>query len=129
MCLIKKSLIPRIAITNKTVYKVITKDFDGTLYTPCRYSFIEIHKTYKGLFYPKRNLFTSLFSRRVDDGFIHVWATLENARKFKFHINPRKQFGESIKIVKCIIPKGTFYYIGDNKEIATRKLTYIDFVE
>ena len=32
-------------------------------------------------------------------------------------------------LVKCIIPRGTLYFIGDSKDIASRKLKYVEILK
>lgn len=130
MCLIKKSLIPRITRTNKTVYKVVvTHKLSGNIYTPHLGINVKINDTYKGVFYRKKERLYSLFSKEISSGFIHVCATLKAAEKYKTLLSYCADKKMLIRIVMCTIPKNTLYYIGYNDDIATRKLTYIGFVE
>lgn len=127
MCLTKKSMIPRIALKDIVVYKVLVGNPKVHLYTPITEDKIVIGKTYKGVFQesktpfppPKifpRNLITSLFSKNIESGYIHS------------KIYPNLYGRENRVNVKCIIPKGTLYFIGDNFDIASRKLKYVEII-
>lgn len=52
----------------------------------------------------------------IDSGYIHSFNSLERAKKVLNSPN--------ICIVECIIPIGTLYWIGDDCDIASRKLRY-----
>ena len=130
MCLVKKSLIPKITKTNKIVYKVVlTNKLNGSIYTPCIRVNVKINNTYKGVFRRKREIFYSIFSKKIYSGFIHTWTKLEAAQEYKSYLSEWSGKDTLVRIIGCSIPKNTLYYIGDDNDIATRKLTYIGFVE
>lgn len=124
MCLFKKSFIPRIALKDIVVYKKVCKWYDGTLTTPVTLDAIEIGKTYKGRFCSQNtfnhpslspSFIKSLFSKGIDTGYIHS------------HICPKGAMWNTI--IKCVIPRGTLYFIGEYGEIASRKLKYVEIYE
>lgn len=125
MCLVKKSMLPRIALKDITVYKVIIQDKEsGKLYTPVTGDIVEIGKTYKGKFKEFDTLdfysesptyIKSLISDSIDTGYIH-------SNKYISKRNDRIQ-------VLCIIPKGTLYFIGTCNDYASRKLKYVKIIK
>lgn len=131
MCLYKLNKIPRIALKDKFVYKLIYKDFYGFKRTIAQKEFIKLGETYKGVFkedYKFYNYFIknkilsflySLFcSKTITSGYIHSFLSYKDALNiFKF------TNGREI-LVKCIIPKGTIYFLGKHNDIASRKLKY-----
>lgn len=120
MCLYKKSRVPRIAMRDITVYKiVITKNHKYV--TLFRNYEIELGKTYKGIFYGDNiiiELILSLLYHAIFDGYIHSYCKLE-----KWMFKPHHT------IMKCVIPRGTLYFIGDDNDIASRKLKYIEVIK
>lgn len=120
-------MIPRIALKDIMVYKVLNIDSNGNFCTPITKDEIEIGKTYKGVFqesmvlfhsrlinYPQ-DLISSFFSKYIVSGYIHS------------HTYPIKDVYRTT--VKCIIPRGTLYFIGDNFDIASRKLKYVEIIK
>lgn len=121
MCLFKKSFIPIIALKDIVVYKKVYKKCNGILITPITLDVIEIGKTYKGKFCSLDTFGTpsfspsfikSLFSKEIDTGYIHSC------------VHPKGAVLR--KVIKCIIPKGTLYFIGNRGDIASRKLKYVE---
>ena len=140
MCLIKKSRIPRIATKDIIVYKTLIPR-NNKLFTPYYNNNIEIGKTYKGIFdkyniiiknkrYTFHNsiicfLISLFFSETIDSGYVH-----------SYNINYILTFNDIFfffffyyRIVKCIIPKGTLYWIGKHDDIASRKLKYVKIID
>ena len=119
----KKSIIPRIALKNIIVYKILIKESNNLFfYTPITGDKIVIGKTYKGIFrfskyYPK-SLIKSLFSKCIASGYIHSFKDKE------YHSSNYNSI-----LVKCIIPKGTLYFIGKDDDIASRKLKYVEIIK
>lgn len=120
-------MIPRIALKDIVVYKVLEGSPKIHLCTPITKDKIVIGKTYKRVFqesivpiplciinYPK-DLISSFFSKHIASGYIHSCTYLI---KDVYRTT-----------VKCIIPKGTLYFIGDNFDIASRKLKYVEIIK
>lgn len=116
-------MIPRIAKKDIVVYKWLTKRYDK-LYTPIYDSEVEIGKTYKGIFSSDIDgipecFISSLFRHWIGSGYIHSYSKPKD-----------KEYLKSNDVsVKCIIPKGTLYFIGDSGDIASRKLKYVEIIE
>lgn len=140
MCLEKKSLIPRIATKDIIVYKILIPE-NNKLLTPFYKNEIEIGKTYKGIFdkyniiiknkrYTFHNsiicfLISLFFSKIIDSGYIHSYSN------YYLSFNAINWFYGNYyyRIAKCIIPKGTLYFIGKHDDIASRKLKYIKIID
>ena len=121
MCLIKKSWIPRIALRNKKVYKYAILH-NLHYYTPYMRKLIKF-PIYKGEFVYNHNLFKSLFTKYIGDGYIHVFDNYEYAKRDAQFLS---NIGEKSVILTCIIPKFTIYFIGNDHDIATRKIKYLN---
>lgn len=119
MCLIKKSYIPRIALKDKTVYKIVIPDWNGDCYTPCQFAHVKLGKTYKGIFRYGQTLLKSFFKKEINSGFIHAFTNYDRDEHYKFSYSKR------FRIAECVIPKGTLYYEGKTSDIASRKLKYL----
>lgn len=120
MCLVKSSIIPRITLKPKIVYKVLYKD-KGNYYTPFMDCKVELNKLYIGEFFGN-GLITFLFSKYIDSGFIHSYDSIDSA--INNFIDASNDDSSAI-IIKCEIPRFTLYYKGHCREIASRKLKYI----
>lgn len=145
MCLTKKSKVPRIALKDKVVYKVIykiTEAFNDKYETFIQHSPVEINKTYKGVFtnnyyfcikhkyrpnkyYLIKNkilafIYSLFFTEDIYCGYIHSYTNYKIIENYDF-------IKMAVK-VKCIIPKGTLYFIGKNNEITSRKLKYVEIL-
>lgn len=120
MCLCKKSRIPRIAIKDIVVYKIVlpTKIVPNGYKTPYRNCIVYMNNLYHGKFDYQDILFTSFIRSNIESGYIHSYTSLESLYNHAFF--------SYMYIIKCIIPKGTLYWIGDIGDIASRKLKYLD---
>lgn len=138
MCLEKKNRIPKIATKDIIVYKVLTLENNKLLTIVCKNE-IEIGKTYKGIFgeyniFIKHRLRTftnnticfliSLFyTKFIISGYIHSYDNYDSIPShFKYRLL-------NYYIAKCIIPKGTLYFIGKDDDIASRKLKYVKIID
>lgn len=122
MCLCKKSRIPRIAIKDIVVYKILlpTKNILGGGYkTPYQDCIVNINNLHYGKFNYQDTLLTSFIRPTIESGYIHSYISLESLNWALF---------SDMCIIKCVIPKGTLYWIGDNEDIASRKLKYLDII-
>lgn len=122
MCLCKKSRIPRIAIKDIVVYKIVvpTKNTLNGYKTPYRNCIVYMNNLYHGKFDYQDTLFTSFIRSNIESGYIHSYISLESLYNYTHFPN--------MCIAKCIIPKGTLYWIGDKEDIASRKLKYLDII-
>lgn len=126
MCLLKKSIIPKITLKPKTVYKIINKTYNNEYYTHFTGDKVNLEKTYSGKFF-KLDVFSFLFSKYIDSGFIHSYSEKNNLELTILEY--KEQTTEKLILVKCEIPKFTLYYEGYGDEIASRRLKYIEVVE
>lgn len=128
MCLQKLKRLPRIATKDIEVYKIvyIPDKFPDELWTIFRNYQVEIGKTYKGQGLKIKGLIKSLFTKMIKAGYIHSFS--EYSKTIMVISYPYSFFknNKTATIVKCIIPKGTLYFIGCNGEIASRKLKYVE---
>lgn len=118
-------MIPRIALKDIVVYKKLVRDSKDNLFTPVICDCVKLGYTYKGIFgisndelKNSRNLIFSLFSKYITSGYIHSYTD-------KYYAACK----HSGYLVKCIIPKGTLYFIGYNFDIASRKLKYVEIIK
>lgn len=122
MCLVKKSIFPKLTLKNKVVYKIAYFETIPDEYaTPFRNCQIILNQEYKGKWFLS-NLINSLFSSEIHDGYIHSVKDLESA---KLYTN-RYSFCEPVYILKAVIPRYTFYWEGKDNDIASRRIKYID---
>lgn len=134
MCLTKTKRLPRIAIKDIVVYKVLL-EVDDNLLTPYQDYPVEIGKTYTGSFkecYSSTGLLhkiyhyiCSIFNKNITGGYIHSYYDEQAAKicsKYWCRFYPTY-------VVKCVIPKGSIYFIGENgRECASIKLRYDEIV-
>lgn len=126
MCLRKFKKLPRIATKDIEVYKIVytPNKFPNELWTIFRNYQVEIGKTYKGQGLRIKGLIKSLFTKTIKAGYIHSFSEYSKAIMVITHSFFSKN--KANMIVKCIIPKGTLYFIGEDREIASRKLKYVE---
>lgn len=136
MCLIKNKKYhpfnrPLIAKEDIVCYKILVKlyPFDApyVLYTPFRYEPINI-ETYLNnsiSFIAKdNNKFHSFFrhklgfGRIVGSGFIHTYSYPVKSNKYL-----------RTSVFKCIIPKGTKYFVGEDKDYASERIIFVEQLE
>lgn len=136
MCLIKNKKYhpfnrPLIAKEDIVCYKILIRfdyiDPPYILYTPFMYEPVNI-QTYlnnKISFIAKNdNKFYSFlrhklgFSRIVKSGFIHT---------YNYPVKPNKQLRTSV--FKCIIPKGTKYFVGEDEDYASERIIFVEQLE
>lgn len=138
MCLTKTKRLPRIVIKDIVVYKVLL-EVNGNLLTPYQNYPIEMGKTYTGSFedcyvsaprllnksyfrYKIYHYICSIFSKNITGGYIHSFYDEQAAKICSKYWCPTY-------VVKCVIPKGSIYFIGENgRECASIKLRYDEIV-
>lgn len=125
MCLNKLSIIPRITLKPKVVYKVVKKssniDYE-TFYTGYK---VHLGELYSGRFVSD-DWFTSLFGKNIYSGFIHSYDESISEEILEEY---KDRTYDNVALIKCEIPKFTLYYKGYFGEIASRKLKYIEEVK
>lgn len=130
MCLdINKFSRAKIAKEDITCYKwvfvhVLSASKKEKIYdyvTPFFYSHIKIGETYNSIL-EVRNKYNPLYRTEIHSG-LHSYAD--------FHTPMSKKWGYSV-IIKCIIPKGSKYYVGKfdgDKGYASDSLKYVKILE
>ena len=113
MCWISTELDKKVAEHDITVYKIVLPNIRGvkSLFYKFWYLF---NMTYRGTF----NIKLDGSEYCITEGF-HSYKTKSQvlfANKFYFK-----------KIVKCILPKGTIYYINNNNEIVSNQIRIISY--
>lgn len=126
MCLFKKSIIPKITLKPKTVYKIVSKSYNNEYYTYFIGDKVNLGKTYTGKF-TKLEAFSFLFKKYIDSGFIHSYS--ENIDLEFTIFEYKEQTTEKLALIKCEIPRFTLYYNGYGDEIASRRLKYIEEIK
>lgn len=121
MCLtIKKYAFKRMALTNIVVYKHLKKGVNlDDLFTPYRYITINIGETYKS------DLFRRIGNKESIDFGLHSFKTLNDA------IADGMIEGSKV-VVKCIIPRGSRYYVGKffgKVSLASTRIKYLEIVK
>lgn len=98
--------------------ELITNNFDDKLFcTPYQNAIVEIGKTYESKL--KREISSTYYSVEIG---LH---SFENIRDARFYISSYK------RLVKCVIPKGSAYYVGKysgTTSYASTKLKYIEII-
>lgn len=119
MCLYTKAAKPQIASEDIVCYKVLEKRSNRQLYTPFRYAGVpQIPYTMHA------NDVVDLFRTRngkyvVESEGVHAYTDLDSAYKASHWCCV---FGDPV-VVRCVIPKGTAYWLGENNDIAAQTLT------
>ena len=117
MCLdINKKAEKKLAKSDITCYKILLKK-DGKLVTYFREVEVELGKTYES------ELFVNDYNTRVYDGLHSFKYFLGAVFVLIFMIHTSKT-----KLVKCVIPKGSFYYEGwfsSVKSFASDRIKYL----
>ena len=107
-------------------YKVLCVH-DGNLYTP--YTADEVpYQIYKGEVpmvgdpLKSRRIFKRIFhSDVIEEGYIHTFRVEQCALSTAEHF---ERMGFKTRIFKCIIPKGTYYYRGTERDYASEQIVY-----
>lgn len=135
MCLVSKNFFPKIAKTNITCYKEFSIEFDDK-----SLKFVSPYRRYD---YTKSVLETKVlkpsFSSIIKQIFNHFsLSTLDYFSEFKrYEVHDgyvhayQKPYGDfdsngQYFLVKCYIPKGTFYYKDYGSTFAARKIVICD---
>ena len=120
MCLrIVKDEKPRIAKKDILCYKVISSCGDGTYQTYYQLTDVVIGETYKSKVIVRPNGTT------IGVG-LHSYSNKKALFQFNYDL-----LSDPIRGVKCIIPKGSTYYVGDfcgDRSYASDQLTYVKII-
>ena len=113
MCWISEKLDKKVAEHDIIVYKIVLPNIRGT----------------KSLFYKFWYLFNTTYRGTLDIKLVgSEYCITEgfHSYKTKSKVLLANQFHFK-KIVKCILPKGTIYYINNNDEIVSNQIRIIDY--
>ena len=113
MCWISTELDKKVAEHDITVYKIVLPNIRGI----------------KSLFYKFWYLFNVTYRRTLNiklDGSKYCITEGFHSNKTKSQVLFTNQFYFK-KIVKCILPKGTIYYINNNDEIVSNQIRIISY--
>lgn len=125
MCLIKKHHHKRTSLKERKVYKILLYDIENKVYkTPFMDEIVDINQIHKPTIKNYlRYLLDLFFSDVLTSGFIHAFTDINHA------IYVAKRFKNSTKYIvrlfECQVPKYTPYFIGENQDIAVKKLIYV----
>ena len=122
---------PLIAEEDIVCYKQLYLNCANMLVTSCRYILVPIKCIQKNK--RKRvpfkaeivNKFKFIwrhvlgFSNIVEDGFIHTFSSKEPFRYLFWHD----------RVFKCIIPKGTKYFVGEHGDYASEQIIFVEQLE
>ena len=126
MCLyIKKDQKSKICRKDITCYKICDYTY-GRLFTFYRCDAIEIGETYiSDIWLHKSSPFVPINLASITKG-LHSFVSIKSLLNAVC-------FNEHIRIIKCIIPKGSEYYLGEfenkNDAYASNKLKYLEIVD
>lgn len=117
MCLYKTHIFPKRAKKDIIVYKALKYSEDTrSYYTPFRQEDVIFNTTLKS----KKSIFKGIFKKHIQAEGVHSERTLFYATRFRWNlINPTFIF-------VAIIPKGSYYYIGEDGDMASNKLVITD---
>lgn len=117
MCLMKKRLFPKISKERITVYKIV-ENYYGRYLTPVREVDIKLNSTLKAKDTSIWEMFCSYFIYGCG---VHAYIDLETAQRIR-----ERYYGKDYLILKCVIPPNTFYWEGEDGDIASRELEITD---
>ena len=130
MCLkLINGIEPQVATEDIVVYKFVesypnSEKYQGKYFTPYRYCEVEIGNTYKS-----ELLLAGEIIPVISFG-LHSFGDYENCRKIASYY-PSDNYHEHI--VKCVIPKGSKYYMGEFETTpncyASDCITYVEIIE
>lgn len=118
MCLISRRKLPRIALTNIAVYKILCED-NSALY--------QQHYRYKpGVNFPEGGSDVQPCGgyTAIKGGYLHAFQRERFANTQAASLNRINYINQKVKVVKMIIPFGTRYYRGNHDDICAKKLVW-----
>lgn len=118
MCLVKIHKFPRISWKPITCYKVLQRRKNNYV-TPCvNYSITKDREVIKGY----ENFFNGLKCKTIHGWGVHAFTNMFDALQMAQYFCRIDQVIGGHVVVKCIIPRFTFYFKGKNNEICSRKM-------
>jgi hypothetical protein len=114
----------KIAEHDIVCYKVLAY-WDGEYYTPVMYKKVKDvvltgRRLFRGGLFNQKHKYTNSIS--IEGGYVHVYSTIMNCRCH--------WFCGACRYYKCIIPKGTEYWVSsDGKEFAAKKIRFVKQVK
>lgn len=112
---------PFVATRDIVCYKHLHQCKGGQLHTSYRQMLVEIGKTYSSDIIVEEGFFASYEINVGLHSFFGIKNTIKDAKEC---FNPRANV-----IVKCIIPKGSTYYIGKFENLASSASNTLKYVE
>lgn len=131
MCLCSETNIPKIAKKDIVCYKIIERISNNEYKSPYQGDEIIFNKTIIASKPPKKfNIMPdvdidlkTINDYYIGEGFIHAFIATRDARNHYYYFLCR----EGATIVKCIIPKGSRYFVNiDNTEICSDRMMITD---
>lgn len=136
MCLLSKTNIPQVAESDITVYKLVTyKKEEPNKFYPMMYKDIVVYEIGKEAvpFTGGGNPFTqeideeagTVNSYEIGEGAIHAGLRLQSLFPYLVINGKTSEYVEQkpcFAILRCVVPKGTRYFAGENGDIASEKI-------
>lgn len=118
MCLVKIHKFPKISWKPITCYKVLRKQ-KGNYMTPCVNYFITKDRE---VIIGEENFFKGIKYENIFGWGVHAFINKSDAFVLSQYFCSYDQRIGGHVVVKCIIPRFTFYFYGKNNEICARKM-------
>jgi len=131
MCLTTKRIFPNVALKDIEVYKVyMMKDDDSDLISPIMDNVYpkgtEVITPESKKILSWRAPGESLWNRRVAEGYIHVCGNLARACLIQLELDILCDETQECVVWKCVIPKGTLYFRGENDDLCAKKIRLVE---
>ena len=115
MCLYSMQRKAYIAKEDIEVYKLLVKHKDGTYVTPHIYEYVELGEVLKPFIWNENEMMLpNKMFKLISNGWIHSYIDVvdSNFKDWKYHSNWNYlEDKDELVLVKCIIPKGTEYWL------------------
>ena len=122
MCLVKQSKLPKRAKKDIVVYKFVEviNDDIKLFKTPYQDNYVYLGDKYKSSEHPFRAIFGKTIYGEGIHSFILERTAVRRAMDSTIGCGLKRRFAA----IKCHIPKGSYYYLGTNMDIASQYLCY-----
>ena len=118
MCLVKIHKLPRISWKPITCYKVLQRRKNNYVTPYVNYSITKDREIIKG----GENFFSGLKCKHIYGWGVHAFINMFTAMKTAQYFCMIDQVIGGYVVVKCTIPRFTFYFKGKDNEICARKM-------
>lgn len=118
MCLVKIHKFPKISWKPITCYKILQKRKNNYSTPYLNYSITKDKEVIKG----NENFFKGLISKIICGWGVHAYINRYDAFELAQYCCKVDQVIGGYVVIKCIIPRFTFYFKGKNNEICSRKM-------